>query len=253
MTLPDSRLVWTAPAQSLSVGQSVVPWIASRFEHRCSRMKRTLKRSEGRRRQPAIASAGRGGLATGRILPRQRKNERQTIAPAAPFQDVDEADEVEVVKEAPPIVDEHEANELTGPDDALGLYLRQMGAIPLLNRDQQLRLAKELETARTRYRRAALSSWLTIERVVETMQRVHAGQLAIDPNIDVVTSCDLSRDQIQARLPHNLRTVQHLLTAATNDFRALQRTTTPAGRSRLRRVLWRRLRKAVRLVEQLSP
>jgi RNA polymerase primary sigma factor len=216
-------------------------------------MKRTLKRSEGRRRQPAIVSAGRSGLATGRILPRERKNERQAAPPATPFHDVDEADEIEVVKEAPPIADEHDANELTGPDDALGLYLRQMGAIPLLNRDQELRLAKELETARIRYRRAALSSWLTIERVVETMQRVQAGQLAIDPNIDVVTSCDLSRDQIQARLPHNLRTVQHLFTAATNDFRALQRTTTATGRSRLRRILWRRLRKAVRLVEQLSP
>jgi len=30
------------------------------------------------------------------------------------------------------------------PDDALGLYLRQMGAIPLLNRDQELTLARRL-------------------------------------------------------------------------------------------------------------
>jgi RNA polymerase primary sigma factor len=149
--------------------------------------------------------------------------------------------------------DENDANANNGPDDALGLYLRQMGAIPLLNRSQELELAKKLENARTRYRRAALASWLTIERVVETMRRVQSGELAIDPTIDVVTSLGLSRDQISARLPHNLRTLQHILQAASRDFSAFQRSTTPASRSRLRRALWRRMRKAINLVEQLSP
>src|SRR5262249_52938827 len=51
-----------------------------------------------------------------------------------------------------------------GADDALGLYLRQMGAIPLLNREQELALARRLETARQRYRRAALMSWRTLQR-----------------------------------------------------------------------------------------
>jgi RNA polymerase primary sigma factor len=217
-------------------------------------MKRNLKRSKSPARQ-AIASAGRTGMLAARLPSADRKNGRRKDSPAAPFQEeeMDEIDEVEVEKDARPAPEEHEASDLTGPDDALGLYLRQMGAIPLLNRDEELTLARELETARTRYRRAALASWLTVERVVETMQRVHAGQLAIDPQIDVVTSCGLSREQILARLPHNLRTLQHLLAGTMADFRALQRTTTPAGRSRLRRILWRKLRKAIRLVEQLSP
>src|SRR5579862_8871866 len=34
-----------------------------------------------------------------------------------------------------------------GADDSLGLYLRQMGAIPLLNRKQELLLARRLESA----------------------------------------------------------------------------------------------------------
>ena len=71
----------------------------------------------------------------------------------------------------PPFMDEspheHAAEETThefeygsnGPDDALGLYLRQMGSIPLLTREQELTLAKRLETARRRYRRAVLFSW----------------------------------------------------------------------------------------------
>src|SRR4051794_32970112 len=42
-----------------------------------------------------------------------------------------------------------------GPDDALGLYLRQMGAIKLLTRDQELVLAIRLERLRSRFRPAA--------------------------------------------------------------------------------------------------
>jgi RNA polymerase primary sigma factor len=215
-------------------------------------MKQNLKRSDGRRRQQAVASGGQKPLLSTKAPSKDRKSEHQPAGSTVGFRD-DDMEDMPMEKEAPPAPEEPEANELTGPDDALGLYLRQMGAIPLLNREEELKLAKELETARTRYRRAALASWLTIDRVVETMQRVHAGQLAIDPTIDVVTSLGLSREQILARMPHNLRTLQHLLAAAKADFRALQRTSTTAGRSRLRRALWRRLRKAIRLVEQLSP
>jgi len=146
---------------------------------------------------------------------------------------------------------EAEAN--NGPDDALGLYLRQMGAIPLLTRQQELALAIRLEQSRRMFRRATLSSWLVLRRVAETFARVHAGQLAIDPTIDVVTSLGLSRDNILARLPLNLPTLKRTLTVAAQDFRALQRAPTRTARGRLRLRLSRRLRKAIDLVEELSP
>ena len=213
-------------------------------------MKRNLKRPNlGRRRSrsrtQALASAAH--VTSGPDLLEPRAAVVETAPPVELETDDDEESEQPAEKA------ESEAYDNNGPDDALGLYLRQMGAIPLLNRDQELKLARELETARTRFRRAALANWLTLGRVVETMQRVQAGQLAIDPTIDVVTSLGLSRERILARLPHNLRTLGHLLTGSTNDFRALLRTTTAAGRSRLRRLVWRRLRKAINLVEQLSP
>jgi RNA polymerase primary sigma factor len=94
------------------------------------------------------------------------------------------------------------------PDDTLGLYLRQMGAIPLLNRKEELELAQRLETARNRYRHAALSSRQVLRRVVETFERVQAGTLPLDPTIDVATSLGLSRENILARMPYNLRTLR---------------------------------------------
>src|SRR5262245_6595324 len=59
-----------------------------------------------------------------------------------------------------------------GADDALGLYLKQMGAIPLLTRAKELALAERLETARRRYRHAVLFNWFTLRRVAETFRRV---------------------------------------------------------------------------------
>src|SRR6202011_5144464 len=87
-------------------------------------------------------------------------------------------------------------------DDALGLYLRQMGAIPLLSRKEELDLAQRLETARRRYPHAALLNWQILVRVLETFQRVQSGELAVDPTIDVVTSLGLSREKILARMPY---------------------------------------------------
>jgi RNA polymerase primary sigma factor len=164
-------------------------------------------------------------------------------------------------EEEPPADQESEGDEATAaaeedphaPDDALGLYLRQMGAIPLLTREQELALAVRLETKRRRYRHAALSSWRTLDAVAATFERVQKGQLALDPSIDVVTTLELTRENILKRMPYNLRTLRHLLDMSEGDFRVYQRTTSASGRARLRREGHRRLRKAVKLAEELSP
>jgi RNA polymerase primary sigma factor len=161
----------------------------------------------------------------------------------------EESDELPLLEDAPLA----EGEDAHAPDDALGLYLRQMGAIPLLDRKQELALAQRLELHRSRYRHAALSNWRTLTRVVETFERVQAGQLALDPTIDVVTTLGLSRENILARVPYHLKTLRHLLEAADSDFRNLLRATNNRDRARLRRELWRRQRKAVRLAEELSP
>jgi len=140
-----------------------------------------------------------------------------------------------------------------GADDALGLYLKQMGAIPLLSREKELALAIQLETARKRYRRAVLFNWWTVRRVIEIFERVQAGDTPIDPQIDTVQSLGLTRDAILGRLPANLKTLKRLVSGASKDFTVFLRTRTAVGRARVLRLRWRQLRKAVRLIEELSP
>ncbi|HEY7329925.1 MAG TPA: sigma-70 family RNA polymerase sigma factor [Gemmataceae bacterium] len=161
-------------------------------------------------------------------------------------------DREETEAEEPAATTELEEEDTHAPDDALGLYLRQMGAIPLLSRDQELALAERLERKRSRYRHAAMMNWRTLSCIVDTFERVRAGQLALDPTIDVVTTLGLSREHILQRMPHNLRTLHKLIDAADCDFRRL-RSGSASGYHRIRREQWRRLRKAVRLAEELSP
>src|SRR5205807_9939734 len=143
----------------------------------------------------------------------------------------------------PSSLDAAEEDTSQSPDDTLGLYLRQMGAIPLLNRKQELELAQRLEKARQRYRHAALSNLYVLSKVLGTFQRVQASELAVDPTIDVVTSLGLSRDKILARMPYNLRTLGQVLRKVAGEFRALLRAANASAKHRLRRSLWRKMRK----------
>ena len=130
------------------------------------------------------------------------------------------------------------ADEALSADDALGLYLQQMGAIPMLNRAEETALAERLERARRRYRHAALSSWTVLDRVAETFARVQVGKLSLERTIDVFPSLGLTAEAVRARLPQHLEALQALLSeAARADRRSRQQA----------------LRRAVRLAEELSP
>src|SRR5262245_11036179 len=122
-----------------------------------------------------------------------------------------------------------EGDYASGPDDTLGLYLRQMGAIPLLTRDKELSLAQRLEYHRDRFRAAALLCPRVQSRMVEKFEQIAASQTPLDPNIDVYSSEELrlSRLQIVARLGSNLPTLKALLDHETRGFAAGVRDEVP--------------------------
>src|SRR5262249_18522851 len=89
--------------------------------------------------------------------------------------------------------------------------------------------------------------------VVKTFQKVRAGQLALDPTIDVVTTLNLTREKILERMPHNLPTMTRVLGRADEAFKQTLRSTSQVGRTRARRDMWRNLHKALALAEEMSP
>lgn len=166
-----------------------------------------------------------------------------------------EADAEAIEESAEDVGERAEVDYASGPDDALGLYLRQMGAIPLLTRDKELFLARQLEHHRNRFRAAALLCPRVLTRLVEKFSHIAAAQTPLDPNVDVYSSEELrlTRAQISARLNKNLSTLQALLEHETQVFAAGVRDEFPGSASAWRRDRFARLLKCRKLAAELSP
>ncbi len=138
-------------------------------------------------------------------------------------------------------------------NDPIRMYLAQMAEIPLLTRAEEISLAKRIEVTRKRFRRAILGCSYSMQATVETLRRVHEGKLPFDRTIKVSLTERLTKEQIQARMPHNLKTLEHLIEQGKADFRLLiSRRTDPAD-ARAARNRFRRARgKSLALVEELS-
>ena len=138
-------------------------------------------------------------------------------------------------------------------DDPIRLYLSQMAQIPLLTRDEEVSLAKKIEVSRRRFRRSVLGCEYAMRATVDSLQRVYRGELPFDRTIKVSLTERLTKEQIQARMPHNLKTLEHLLTTNKEIFRQLiSKSTTSAERRSLRTRFIRNRQKSLQLVEELS-
>jgi RNA polymerase primary sigma factor len=138
-------------------------------------------------------------------------------------------------------------------DDPVRIFLTQMGKIPLLSRNDEISLAKKIEVTRKRFRRKVLECDYALSNVVETLKRVHTNELPFDRTIKISLTENLEKDTILQRMPHNLKTLDHLLEQNRADFlRSLDEALSDDDKKEYRRSLKIRQRKAVTLVEELS-
>ena len=138
-------------------------------------------------------------------------------------------------------------------DDPIRTYLSQMAEVPLLDRDEEISLAKRIEIARKRYRRSVLGNYYALRATVEVLKRVFAGDLPFDRTIKVSLTEQLTKEQILARMPWHFKTIDHLMRSNEKDFRSLiSRRTPTAEKAKVRQRFIRRRAKLVCLVEELS-
>src|SRR3954451_5936162 len=106
-------------------------------------------------------------------------------------------------------------------DDPVRMYLTQMGEIPLLKREEEIPLAKKIEVTRKRFRRKVLECDGALRQVVDTLERVHSGELPFDRTVKVSLTENLEKDKILQRMPHNLKTLEHLMEENDRDFQII--------------------------------
>ncbi len=158
------------------------------------------------------------------------------------------AQEEDLSEDLAEIVDEE-----SWSDDPVRMYLTQMGEIPLLTRQEEVRLARQIEMTRARFRRKVLECDYVMQTAFKVLRRVQEGELPFDRTVQVSVTDQLEKAQILGRLPCNLRTLEALLKRNRHDYTIATSRSRPMAE---RRAAWRRLarrrRRCVRLVEELG-
>ncbi len=138
-------------------------------------------------------------------------------------------------------------------DDPVRMYLTQMGEIPLLTRQEEIRLAKRIEDTRQQFRARLLACDFVIRHAFKVLRRVHDGELPFDRTVQVSVTDRLEKDQILGRLPHNIKTIDELLRRNRHDYLvAINRKNKKSERREAWRALGKRRQRAVKLVEELG-
>ncbi|MGN6369986.1 MAG: RNA polymerase sigma factor RpoD [Phycisphaerae bacterium] len=138
-------------------------------------------------------------------------------------------------------------------DDPVRMYLTQMGEIPLLTRDEEIRLAKKIELTRMAFRRKVLESDYCLQAAVDILAQVESGELPFDRTMRISTAEVDAKGTISKRIPENLATVRKLLEQDRLDWGKFRETGTSENmKEEIKRRMRNRRRKAVTLLEELS-
>ena len=138
-------------------------------------------------------------------------------------------------------------------DDPVRMYLTQMGEIPLLTRDEEISLSKKIEITRKRYRHQVLENGAGIAAAIAILRQVAQGDLAFDRTLRIGTADPVDKDDLQRRMPFNLRTLEKILGEMRKGMEQLV-LAQPAERTAKRihaKLLTGKL-KAAKLLEEVS-
>jgi len=105
-------------------------------------------------------------------------------------------------------------------DDPVRLYLREMGRVPLLNRDQEIELAKKIESGRFKVCRALALSNTALKEIARLVEKLEMGHLRVE---DVIQNFDLKENFDEKDRQKIIRDLRSKLTQLEQEYAEAQK------------------------------
>ncbi|MEF8788254.1 MAG: RNA polymerase sigma factor RpoD, partial [Planctomycetota bacterium] len=143
-------------------------------------------------------------------------SEQKDLNPADRGDDEEEEEEDDEDENVPPQMPSNSV------EDPVRMYLTQMGQIPLLEREEEIALAKWIEITRKRFRKKIFQFVPCMERAVEILQDVQDHEIPFDRTLDVRAAGDVDKDGLSRRVGQNLQTIKNLMEDIREQWREMR-------------------------------
>lgn len=108
-------------------------------------------------------------------------------------------------------------------DDPVRMYLVQMGEIPLLTRDEEIELAKQIENVRYSFRSQFFSTDFGLSIAIDILEKVLNRELPLDRTLKIPSQDEAIKVSILAKLPKQLAGLKKKQQANRQDYENLKR------------------------------
>ncbi len=137
-------------------------------------------------------------------------------------------------------------------DDPIRMYLTQMGVIPLLSRDEEIALAKKIETTRKNFHRRVLKSDFSQEVCLKIIEDISNGDLPFDRTLAINIEFENQKEKLLKQFPVHTKALRALLKKNREDYEQLKlKKTSAKDRFRLLKNVRNRQRKGSAIIEDL--
>jgi len=138
-------------------------------------------------------------------------------------------------------------------EDPVRMYLTQMGGISLLSREEEISLAKKIETTRKGYLRKIFKSDFSQEACLKILVDITNGVLPFDRTLAINVELENHKERLLRQFPKKARILKTLLKKNKEDYDKLKlRKTSAKDRLRLLRNTRNRQRKGAVILEELN-